>query len=110
VAITESQAAQPGLNLPAPRQVTVTDPATLAQLISAANGLPAAYPGAVSCPADFGTRYQVAFELRPGAAPNLTFTAGTCGFVTVTRADGSTAGLGNDTAFSTAYDRVLGLS
>ncbi|MGH9121849.1 MAG: hypothetical protein ACRDYC_07860, partial [Acidimicrobiales bacterium] len=72
VSIVETEPPQPAVPSPPPRSVTVTDPATLDTLRSAADGLPTALPGARSCPATFGTEYAVAFALGPGDAPNTT--------------------------------------
>lgn len=109
VSVTETHAPQPGLSLPAPKQVTVTDPDVVRRLRAAADGLPAAYPAPINCPLQVGTLYRVAFAPVAGSAPNLTFSTAGCPGVWVTRADGSTADLGLDAAFQSAYDDVLGL-
>lgn len=98
-------------HVPAPRRVVVTDPTTVGKLRIAADGLQAATPGARSCPADLGTRYVVAFGPATGAAPNRTYTAGSCGEVAVAGASGKTiATLSDDQAFDAAYRQVLGLN
>ncbi len=97
-----------GEHLPAPRRVVVTDPATVEELRDAADGLQATTPGVRSCPVDLGTRYVVAFGPAAGAAPNRTYTAGSCGEVAVAGASGQTiAALSDDQAFDSAYRQVL---
>lgn len=96
--------------LPSPRQVTVTAPGTVRRLRQAADGLPVRVPGVYSCPADFGTRYIVAFARTAGARADRTFTAGSCDDVTVTGPSGRVvATLADDSAFAHAYRQVLGL-
>ena len=109
VSVTETQPPQPQMNLPAPHQVTITDPAQFDQLRSAANGLQPGLPGPRSCPADVGTRYHVEFKLTTDSPPDITFTAGSCGDVSVTRGDRSSGDLADDAAFSNAYLGALGL-
>lgn len=96
-------------HLPAPRRIVVSVPSQVERLRDAADGLVPAAPGVRSCPADLGTRYVVAFATSPTAAPDMVFTAGSCGFVQVTGRGGQhLSTLSNDTAFTETYDRVLG--
>ncbi len=96
--------------LPAPRQVTVTDAATVQRLRATADGLPMSLPGTRSCPADVGTRYVVAFARAAGARPDRTYVAGSCDLVSVTGPSGQTiATLADDGGFDAAYRAVLGL-
>jgi len=62
---------------------TVTDTATVARLAGILNGLPAAVPGATSCPA-MSVQYRVSFSKSIGGAPDLVATATGCDGVGVT--------------------------
>jgi hypothetical protein len=96
-------------HLPAPRRIVVSAPSQVERLRDAADGLVPAVPGVRSCPADLGTGYVVAFATLPTAAPDMTFAAGSCGFVQVTGRGGQHLGtLANDGMFTDTYDRMLG--
>ncbi|MHB1534123.1 MAG: hypothetical protein ACYC1D_05835 [Acidimicrobiales bacterium] len=113
VAVTE--AASPSQiateHLPVPRRVVVSDPARVRALRQAADGLAPALPeGAHSCPLSLGTGYVVAFAASSTAPPDMVFTPSLCGGVEVTGRRGQRLDvLSNDTAFTLAYERVLGL-
>jgi len=70
----------------ADRPVTVTDPAKVAKIAAAVDGLPLFPPGVFSCPADFGHSVLLTFRgTRSGPAlAEVTSQAGGCGAVTVT--------------------------
>lgn len=112
VSVVESvpSAQQREEHLPTARRVVVTDASTLAGLRAPADGLHAANPGVRSCPADLGTRYVVAFSRAVGTSPGRTFTAGSCGQVTVTDTAARTiATLSDDPESDSAHRGVLGL-
>jgi hypothetical protein len=56
-----------------------------------------------------GIRYVVAFARAPSAAPDITYSAGSCDLVAVTRGGHNVATLANDAAFTAAYSKVLNL-
>jgi len=68
------------------RPVTVTDPAKVAKIAAAVDGLPLFPPGDFSCPTDFGRSMLLTFRAtRSGPAlAEVTSQAGGCGAVTVT--------------------------
>jgi hypothetical protein len=78
-----------------PRRVVVRAGRTFDRLRAAADYLPTALPGVVSCPDDLGTSYLVAFASTTAAAPSISFTADNCGYVTVHTA-GHTVDQGGD--------------
>jgi len=93
-----------------PHRVVVRDPARFAALARSVDDLTPALPGVESCPADFGTRYVVAFSTTEAAAPDVEFTAGDCDHVTVS-ADGHQLGvLADSPTFRAAYLSALGLT
>jgi hypothetical protein len=75
--------AAPGMNDPTkpPAPVTVTDPATVAQLVSLVNGLPLFPPGEYNCPQDDGRGMQMEFWTTVGGTRLATAFAkhGGCG-------------------------------
>jgi hypothetical protein len=56
-------------NKPKQRPFTVTSPKILHRILALLNALPAAQPGARSCPIDFGIRVRLAFYVRRRMAP-----------------------------------------
>lgn len=106
VSILESLPENPGL--PPPRRVVITDQAAVARLAAAADQLPAALPATRSCPADLGTSYVVAFAPATRAAPDITYTTGSCGEVVVTSHAHQVGVLSSDQDFDLAYRQVLG--
>lgn len=108
VSIREADVAdeQSGL-VPRPERVLVSQAGVFDRLRAAADGLPAREPGRWSCPADLGTRHVVAFAPSWSHRPNITYIAGSCNDVTVTRGGRVVAVLDNDAAFTDAYTSVL---
>jgi hypothetical protein len=54
------------LNNPAPKSVTLTDPARVRQIAALINALPLAQPGTFHCPMDAGAMLLLTFRARPG--------------------------------------------
>lgn len=88
--------------------MVVADPSRVAALRRVADGLTAALPGVRSCPADFGTRYRLAFAPSVTAGPALVYTADNCGDVQVSRSGRELGNLAEDTALSAVFARSLG--
>jgi hypothetical protein len=67
------------------RPVTVTDPAKVARIAAAVDGLPLFPPGVFSCPADFGRVMRLTFRPSPGGPVLAVVTSedGGCGAVQV---------------------------
>ncbi len=105
VSIVESNPNNPGL--PAPRSVLVTTRATVSRLVRAVDNLPAPLPGAISCPAELGTSYVIAFATSASAPPDISYRVGSCNFVAVSRNGKRLATLSSDQALYDAYSQVL---
>ncbi len=108
--------------LPVPERVVVTSRELVAKLRAAADQLQVMAVMPMSCPADFGVRYVVAFAPSAQAAPNITFTAGVCwnlvdvsagsphqggGADYAPRVTGLLGQLSDDASFTNVYDQVL---
>ncbi|HET9070908.1 MAG TPA: hypothetical protein VFN60_03260 [Acidimicrobiales bacterium] len=90
------------------RRVVVTDPAAVARLRAAANGLAPASAGVISCPTGAGTVDVVAFAATATAAPDLVLRSGSCGQVTVSAGAGRPITvLRADAEFTAAFRRAL---
>jgi hypothetical protein len=96
---TSLRETQPGQVLP--RGITLNEPAVVRHLATTLCGLPKARTGPVSCPADFGGSFRLAFAADGRAFPAVTVQ--TSGCLTVT-------GLGPPRRIPTATLRTLGMA